>query len=117
VKVLIIGRGVVGTIYGWALSKAGIDVTHVVRKEGLPGTDTLHLLDLRPGYPKNTRVTYAPKAVGQISPSDGFTSWAGLPGLWTANRLSAGRFGLDPDLQRIYTGCNGRPVRSPWPGL
>src|ERR1035441_8956218 len=32
-KVLIVGRGVVGTIYGWALSKAGIDVTHVGRKE------------------------------------------------------------------------------------
>jgi len=43
-KVLIIGRGVVGTIYGWALSKAGIDVTHVVRKEGLPATDTLDIL-------------------------------------------------------------------------
>lgn len=25
-KVLVIGRGVVGTIYGWALSEAGIDV-------------------------------------------------------------------------------------------
>jgi ketopantoate reductase len=63
---------VVGTIYGWALSKAGIDVTHVVRKEGLPDTDTLDLLDLRPGYPKNTRVSYAPKTVAQISPSDIF---------------------------------------------
>jgi 2-dehydropantoate 2-reductase len=71
-KVLIVGRGVVGTIYGWALSMVGIDVTHVVRKEGLPGTNTLDLLDLRPGYPRNTRVTYAPKTVGQISPSDGF---------------------------------------------
>ena len=71
-KTLIIGRGVVGTIYGWALSKAGIDVTHVVRKEGLPSTDTLDLLDLRPGYPKNTRVTYAAKTVGQISPLDDF---------------------------------------------
>jgi 2-dehydropantoate 2-reductase len=71
-KVLIIGRGVVGTIYGWALSKAGMDVTHVVRKEGLPDTDTLDLLDLRPGYSKNTRVTYVPKTVAQISPSDGF---------------------------------------------
>ena len=70
-KVLIIGRGVVGTIYGWALSKAGIDVTHVVRKE-LPGTATLDLLDLRPGYPKNTRVAYAPKIVRQINPADGF---------------------------------------------
>jgi 2-dehydropantoate 2-reductase len=71
-KVLVIGRGVVGTIYGWALSKAGIDVTHVVRKEGLPDTDTLDLLDLRPGYSKHTRVSHAPKTVAQISPSDGF---------------------------------------------
>jgi 2-dehydropantoate 2-reductase len=71
-KVLIIGRGVVGTIYGWALSKAGIDVTHVVRKEGLPATDTLDLLDLRTGYPKHLRVSYAPKTIGQINPSDGF---------------------------------------------
>ena len=70
-KVLIVGRGVVGTIYGWALSKAGIDVTHVVRKE-LPSAATLDLLDLRPGYPKNTRVTYAPKTVAQIGPADGF---------------------------------------------
>jgi 2-dehydropantoate 2-reductase len=71
-KVLIIGRGVVGTVYGWALSQAGIDVTHVVRHDGLPATSTLDLLDLRPGYPKNARVTYAPKTVRQISPADGF---------------------------------------------
>jgi len=70
-KVLIIGRGVVGTIYGWAFSQAGIDVTHIVRKE-LPSTATLDLLDLRPGYPKHSRVTYAPKTVAQIDPADGF---------------------------------------------
>jgi len=72
VRVLIIGRGVVGTIYGWALAKAGIDVTHVVRKEGLPATDTLDLLDLRAGYPKHTRATYAPQTVRHIRSSDGF---------------------------------------------
>jgi ketopantoate reductase len=71
-RVLIVGRGVVGTIYGWALSKAGIDVTHVVRKEGLPATDTLDLLDLRTGCPKHTQAIYAPKTVGQLSRSDGF---------------------------------------------
>jgi ketopantoate reductase len=54
------------------LSKAGVDVTHVVRKEGLPDADTLDLLDLRQGYSKNTRVSYAPKTVAQISPADGF---------------------------------------------
>jgi len=52
-RVLIVGRGVVGTIYGWAFSLAGIDVTHVVRKEGLRTTDTLDLLDLRVGHPKH----------------------------------------------------------------
>jgi 2-dehydropantoate 2-reductase len=71
-KVLVIGRGVVGTIYGWALSEAGIDVTHVVRKPGLPATDILELLDLRPGHSKNKRVSYVPKTVMQISPADGF---------------------------------------------
>ncbi|MGD0297864.1 MAG: 2-dehydropantoate 2-reductase N-terminal domain-containing protein [Bryobacteraceae bacterium] len=71
-NVLIIGRGVVGTIYGWALSTSGIKVTHVVRKEGLPTTDTLDLFDLRKGYPKHTRADYTPKTVRQISPSDGF---------------------------------------------
>lgn len=71
-KVLIIGRGVVGTIYGWALSKASMDVTHVVRKQRLPAADSLDLLDLRTGYSKYARVTYAPKTVGLISPSDDF---------------------------------------------
>jgi 2-dehydropantoate 2-reductase len=71
-KVLVIGRGVVGTIYGWAFSKAGIDVTHVVRKQGLPDTDTLDLLDLRPGYSKNSQASYAPRTVAHINPSDGF---------------------------------------------
>ena len=71
-NVLIIGRGVVGTIYGWALSKAGDEVTHVVRKEGLPTTVNLDLLDLRPEYPKHALVTYVPKTVQHITPSDGF---------------------------------------------
>jgi ketopantoate reductase len=57
-KVLIVGRGVVGTIYGWALSNAGIDVTHVVRREALPATDTLDVPDLRAGHPKHVRATH-----------------------------------------------------------
>jgi len=71
-RVLIVGRGVVGTIYGWALSQAGIDVTHVVRKDGLPVTEAMDLLDLRSGHPKHTQVTYVPKTVRQISRSDAF---------------------------------------------
>ena len=71
-KVVIIGRGVIGTIYGWALSQAGIDVTHVVRKAGLPPTVGLDLLDLRPGYRKNAQATYTPRTVLQIRPEDGY---------------------------------------------
>ena len=31
-KTLIVGTGVIGVIYGWALTEAGMDVTHFVRK-------------------------------------------------------------------------------------
>ena len=71
-KALIVGRGVVGTIYGWALSQAGVDVTHVVRRDGLPAAVTLDLLDLRPGYRKHNRVSYAAKTVRQIARADCF---------------------------------------------
>lgn len=32
-KILMIGRGVISTQYGWALEQAGNDVTFYVRKE------------------------------------------------------------------------------------
>jgi ketopantoate reductase len=30
-KTLIVGSGVIGVIYGWALRQASVDVTHFVR--------------------------------------------------------------------------------------
>jgi 2-dehydropantoate 2-reductase len=33
VKLLVVGTGVIGTIYRWALAEAGHDVTHLVRLE------------------------------------------------------------------------------------
>ena len=71
-KVLIVGRGVVGTVYGWALAAAGIDVTHVVRRKNVPPSDTLDALDLRPEHRKHVRAVYAPKTVERIGRSDGF---------------------------------------------
>lgn len=71
-KVLIVGRGVVGTIYGWALSTCGTDVTHVVRRQDLPPTDSLDLLDLRPGRPRHNVAEYTPKTISVISASDRF---------------------------------------------
>lgn len=31
-KILVVGAGVIGTVYGWILSEAGNDITHFVRK-------------------------------------------------------------------------------------
>ncbi|MBV6397018.1 MAG: hypothetical protein HFACDABA_02622 [Anaerolineales bacterium] len=74
-KTLIIGTGVIGVIYGWALSAAGVDVTHYVRK-GRSGKFkdgvTLDLLDERKGHPKKNIIKYALKCVEDVSPSDGY---------------------------------------------
>src|SRR3972149_2133699 len=74
-KTLIIGTGIIGVIYGWALSKAGVDVTHFVRKdrkEQFKGGITLDLLDERKGHPKNNVAKYALKCVEELAPSDGY---------------------------------------------
>ena len=54
-KTIIVGTGVIGVIYGWALTEAGVDVTHFVRKgksEKFNDGVTLDLLDERKGHPK-----------------------------------------------------------------
>jgi len=60
-KVLIIGTGIIGTIYGWALQEAGIDVTHLV-KTSKPGLEKngamLDILDERKGFKKYNRTNY-----------------------------------------------------------
>ena len=56
-KILIVGCGVIGTIYGWALAQAGQDVTHFVRpkkattlkKQGIQ----LDIYDLRGSHEKS----------------------------------------------------------------
>ena len=42
-KVLILGRGVIGSQYGWALEQAGHRVDFLVRKKASPYSDTLEL--------------------------------------------------------------------------
>ncbi|MBV6449438.1 MAG: hypothetical protein MHPDNHAH_00148 [Anaerolineales bacterium] len=74
-KILIVGAGVIGVIYGWALTEAGVDVTHFVRKgkkDKFKDGVTLDLLDERKGHPKNNVVKYAPRCVEEISPADGY---------------------------------------------
>ena len=63
-KVLIIGTGIIGTIYGWALSVAGADVTHFVRKgksEKFKNGVLIDILDERKGYKKYNKTGYSIK--------------------------------------------------------
>jgi 2-dehydropantoate 2-reductase len=73
-KTLIVGRGIIGTTYGWALAVAGADVTHLVRR-GVPIGDVplrLDVLDERKGHPTNSLPTYRARYVDTIGSSDGY---------------------------------------------
>src|SRR6266496_4502717 len=72
-KTLIVGAGMIGVTYGWALSEAGHDVTHFVRsgrKEQLQEGITLDLIDDRKRYPKTNIAKYVLKCVESILPDD-----------------------------------------------
>lgn len=74
-KTLIIGNGVIGTIYGWALTEAGVDVTHYLRPGKLVSTlETVELdvLDERKGYKAENRTRYTMHCVDSINPEDGY---------------------------------------------
>ena len=74
-KTLVLGTGIIGTIYGWALSETGVDVTHFLRKgkgSAYSNGVTLDLLDEREGHQKNNVTKYALKCVERISPADGY---------------------------------------------
>jgi ketopantoate reductase len=60
-KVLIVGTGVIGVIYGWALKEAGFEVTHLVRslKPDLSKNGAnIDILDERKGYKKYNQTNY-----------------------------------------------------------
>jgi ketopantoate reductase len=74
-KTLIVGSGVIGVIYGWALQQAGVDVTHFVRpgrKDQFPNGVTLDLLDERKGYPPKSTLHYPIRCIDSISTADGY---------------------------------------------
>lgn len=74
-KTLIVGAGVIGVIYGWALAEAGVDVTHFARrgrKESLQAGVALDLLDERKGHTKYNVTRYALKCTEDVAPADGY---------------------------------------------
>ena len=72
-KTLVVGTGIIGTSWGWALSNAGINVNHLVRpggKDRYKDGVTLDLLDGRKGHKKKNIVKYNLICVETISASD-----------------------------------------------
>jgi ketopantoate reductase len=72
-KTLIVGAGIIGVIYGWALTEAEVDVTHFVRpgkSEPFKNGVELDILDERKGHKKYNVTTYALKCVEEVTPAD-----------------------------------------------
>jgi len=68
-RLLVIGAGIIGSIYGWALAQGGHDVTHLVRpgraavlRDGLP----LDMFDRRRRRTRSLRTHYRLHAVEKI---------------------------------------------------
>ena len=73
-KVLVIGAGIIGSIFGWALTEGGHDVVHFVRKgkaAQFVGGMKIDMLENRKGK-KNFIGAYAIKVTETLTPSDGF---------------------------------------------
>jgi 2-dehydropantoate 2-reductase len=74
-RVLVIGAGIIGSIYGWALAESGNRVVHLVRpgraaafRDGMP----LDMFDRRKRHKRRFRGLYRLEAVETISPTDAF---------------------------------------------
>lgn len=73
-KILMIGAGIIGSIFGWALAEGGNDVTHFVRtgkSTQFPNGMPLDMLENRKGK-KNFIGKYPIKVVETLAPSDGY---------------------------------------------
>ncbi len=74
-NVLIVGTGIIGTLYGWVLYQAGFSVSHWVRPgqtENHPAEAVLDLLDERIGYPRFNKVYYPWRCIEAIPVEEQF---------------------------------------------
>jgi 2-dehydropantoate 2-reductase len=74
-KILIFGSGVIGTTYGWQLSKAGQDVTLYVRagkKAAYQDGIQIKCRDERGKQVQQVETLFRPKVVDTLSPDDGY---------------------------------------------
>lgn len=80
-RVLIIGAGIIGSIYGWALAESGHHVVHLVRpgrSAALANGLAVDMLDLRRGRKRNFHGFYPLNSVETLLPDDGF-EWVIVP--------------------------------------
>jgi len=73
-KVLVIGNGIIGSIFGWALTDGGHDVTHFVRKGRIAQFANGMRMDILENRrnKRNFIGAYAIRATETLAPSDGF---------------------------------------------
>lgn len=73
---MIYGAGVVGCTYGWQLSKAGCDITVLVRKEQkeLVQKEGIHIIcsDFREKTRKDTDIIFRPSVIDKLSSKNEF---------------------------------------------
>ncbi|MGO9124863.1 MAG: ketopantoate reductase family protein [Terriglobales bacterium] len=74
-RVLVVGAGIIGSIYGWALAESGHHIVHLVRSGKAPALRdglTLDMFDRRKGHRRKFRELYRLDAVETVSPTDTF---------------------------------------------
>jgi 2-dehydropantoate 2-reductase len=74
-QVLVVGAGIIGSIYGWALAESGHQVVHLVRSgraATLGDGVQLDVFDRRKRHKRNFHGLYKPDAVEALSPTDTF---------------------------------------------
>ncbi len=74
-KTLIVGAGIIGTIFGWALAEAGHEVTHLVRP-GKAGKYQdgfeIDMYDVRKGHQKNFTGHHTINVTETVRPEDNY---------------------------------------------
>src|SRR5215469_12474147 len=74
-RVLVIGAGIIGSIYGWALAESGHEVVHLVRSgraATLRGGVTPDIFDRRKGHKRKFSGLYKLNAAETLSPTNTF---------------------------------------------
>jgi 2-dehydropantoate 2-reductase len=74
-RVLVVGAGIIGSIYGWALAQSGHRVVHLVRPSrvsALYNGVMLNVFDRRKGHKRSFRGLYRLNPIETVSPTDIF---------------------------------------------